>query len=154
MVIPPFFFRNPYLGHLNPPPCWNPGIQANQPFPKKGRGTVQRTKRPQKAQTFQKCHPTPQQAAKRWGQVPWDPLKRTVTACTIGLGGHGSSSSSQLLGCLQEVSRWLVNELKPQYTPFISRWNNPFTNHLLTSWDIQVACHDLQLTFFAALNGG
>ena len=25
----------------------------------------------------------------------------------------------------QEVSKWLVNALYPQYTPFISRWTNP-----------------------------
>ena len=35
-----------------------------------------------------------------------------------------------------EVSKWLVSWLQPQHTPFISRWNNPVTNHLLSSWDI------------------
>ena len=28
-----------------------------------------------------------------------------------------------------EVSKRLVNGLWPRYTPFISRWNNPLTNH-------------------------
>ena len=32
------------------------------------------------------------------------------------------------------VGKWVIS---PQYTPFINRWNNPFTNHLQTSWDIQ-----------------
>ncbi len=38
-----------------------------------------------------------------------------------------------------EVSKSLVSyKLQPKYIPIISRWNNPFTNHLLSSWDILV----------------
>ena len=42
------------------------------------------------------------------------------------------------------MSRWKlgskvrISGLYSQYIPIISRWNNPFPNHLLTSWDIQV----------------
>ena len=39
----------------------------------------------------------------------------------------------------QEVSKWLVSGLQPQYTPFISRLKPIDPNHLLTSWDIQVS---------------
>ena len=39
----------------------------------------------------------------------------------------------------QEVSKRLVSGWYPQYTPFISRLYNPFTNHLRTSWDIQAS---------------
>ena len=38
----------------------------------------------------------------------------------------------------QEVSKRLVSVLYPQYAPFVSRLY-PITNHLLTSWHIQVA---------------
>ncbi len=31
----------------------------------------------------------------------------------------------------QEVRIKRINGLYPTYTPFISRWNNPFTNHLI-----------------------
>ena len=40
----------------------------------------------------------------------------------------------------QEISTWLVSGLWPQYIPFIGRFEThvlTFTNHLLTSWDIQ-----------------
>ena len=40
----------------------------------------------------------------------------------------------------QEVSKWLVSGLEPQYTQFLSIsvvGYNPFTNNLLSSWDIQ-----------------
>ena len=44
-----------------------------------------------------------------------------------------------MLGCARKlgslVCKWVIT---PRNTPFISRWNNPFTNHLLTSWNIQV----------------
>ena len=39
----------------------------------------------------------------------------------------------------QEVSKRLVRGLYPQYTWFKVCYYNPFTNHLLTSCDIQVA---------------
>ena len=55
----------------------------------------------------------------------------------------GARSNNPLLfttGMYQEVCKWLVSGLKPSY-----KWGilgiggyNPLTNHLLTSWDIQV----------------
>ena len=43
----------------------------------------------------------------------------------------------------QEASTRSVTGLLPQYTPFISRLEPIDTNHLLTSWGIQVAIHFL-----------
>ena len=36
------------------------------------------------------------------------------------------------------INGWDQWVISPQYIPCIGRWTNPFTNHLLTSWDIQV----------------
>ncbi len=76
-------------------------------------------------------------ASRFLGRVPW--------LGWVWFGGETSPVWSLVqkwwyLDVQLEVSKfkWLVNGLYPQYTPFISRWNNPFTNHLLTSWDIQV----------------
>ena len=52
------------------------------------------------------------------------------------LGGGGVSWMSRWkLASKVRISGWNMVK-QPQYIPFISRWNNPFTNHLLTSWDI------------------
>ena len=48
-----------------------------------------------------------------------------------------SSSSADLLGCPRKIGKWLVNGLFHLLINGIYWGYNPFTDHLLTSWDIQ-----------------